>query len=441
MMQKVVSHEVAHLAEKAVPELTMSTLTCTLSNRLKAAPFLHDVLPPLMARMALSLEQGPLGEMRALAGLRDWYAESALVIKALEAPPPSEWRTKPSNTFLRREEEFGSSLEQIRIKGREVRESLVRATMDTTWRGEDIDDFLVNFYERRLTLRLLLGQYAACRKAQSRHVEGHSMDAFLRRRDAAREDSSLLNGYLRSTFDELDLNNDGVLDPEELARARTLYETSDSDEKPTVVGLVDSAMSPFDVAIQAIADVQAECKMSEYRTAPPFSLHGRGKGATLPYLPRHLYKILRDLLRNAAKAQLETGAQTPIKLIISDSVGQNDVVIKCADEAGGMPRSMVRSIFSFAKTATKDVDITSVLADQAICRALGQLDSAKAHPLNSPPAHRVIGTQRLGGHGLPISRLYAKYFNGDLRIRSMDGFGTDAYVYISRVPDDYVLPS
>ena len=47
---------------------------------------------------------------------------------------------------------------------------------------------------------------------------------------------------------------------------------------------------------------------------------------------------------------------------------------------------------------------------------------------------------RVGGHGLPLARVYATLFNGDLQLRSMEGHGTDAYVYISKIQKN-VLPT
>jgi len=40
------------------------------------------------------------------------------------------------------------------------------------------------------------------------------------------------------------------------------------------------------------------------------------------------------------------------------------------------------------------------------------------------------------GYGLPISRGYARFFNGDLDLKSMEGHGTDAFVHLSRLTDN-----
>ena len=52
-------------------------------------------------------------------------------------------------------------------------------------------------------------------------------------------------------------------------------------------------------------------------------------------------------------------------------------------------------------------------------------NEAVDHGLDSPLAGL--------GYGLPISRSYCRYFGGDLSIMSMEGYGTDAFVYLARL--------
>ena len=51
------------------------------------------------------------------------------------------------------------------------------------------------------------------------------------------------------------------------------------------------------------------------------------------------------------------------------------------------------------------------------------------------PGLQVGGNTVLAGYGfgLPLSRLYARYFGGDLQILSMEGYGTDAYLHLNRL--------
>jgi len=135
--------------------------------------------------------------------------------------------------------------------------------------------------------------------------------------------------------------------------------------------------------------------------------------STFTYIPSHLYYCLFELLKNSLRAVIEyhgaASEMPPIKVIIANGESNEDVVIKVSDEGGGIPRSHMPRIFSYLfTTATPAFD-----ADHG------------DHGTDSPLAGL--------GYGLPISRTYARYFGGDLNIMSMEGYGTDAFLHLSRL--------
>lgn len=44
------------------------------------------------------------------------------------------------------------------------------------------------------------------------------------------------------------------------------------------------------------------------------------------------------------------------------------------------------------------------------------------------------------GYGLPISRLYARYFHGDISLLSCEGYGTDTVIYMKVRDENWKIP-
>jgi signal transduction histidine kinase len=87
-----------------------------------------------------------------------------------------------------------------------------------------------------------------------------------------------------------------------------------------------------------------------------------------------------------------------------------DITIKIADEGGGIARSVIPRIWTYMYTTAESQDLDP--------------DFNKSD-FKAPMAGF--------GYGLPLSRLYARYFGGDLRLESVDGHGTDVYMNLNRL--------
>lgn len=183
------------------------------------------------------------------------------------------------------------------------------------------------------------------------------------------------------------------------------------------VGIICSRTSPHEIVKRAIDDAAFMCTR-KYGDAPEVIIAGR-LDMTFPYVPTHLHYIMLELLKNSMRATVEyhgiDADYPPIKVVIADGSDNEDVIIKVSDEGGGIPRSNMKRIWSYLFTT----------ADPEIQEGMVAVNENVDFSVESPLAGL--------GYGLPISRSYARYFGGDLSIMSMEGFGTDCFVYLTRL--------
>lgn len=146
------------------------------------------------------------------------------------------------------------------------------------------------------------------------------------------------------------------------------------------------------------------------------------------YVPSHLHHCIFELLKNSLRAVVERFGPDceefpPINVVVAE--GREDITIKISDEGGGIARSGMPLIWTYMYTTGENPLLE---------------DEDKRDDFLAPLAGY--------GYGLPLSRLYSRYFGGDLRLISMEGlpflilgYGTDAYLHLSRLSDsDEPLP-
>ncbi len=183
--------------------------------------------------------------------------------------------------------------------------------------------------------------------------------------------------------------------------------------RPGYIGLICTACAPLAVARDAIDDARAMAAR-QYATAPEVTVYG-DPGVTFAYVPSHLHHMVFELVKNSLRAVADRWAESdgeppPVRLVVAE--GDEDVTIKVSDEGGGIPRSGLPRIWTYLYSTARS-----------------PLDEMEAQAEGSDGPAVLAGY----GYGLPLSRLYARYFGGDLQVISMQGYGTDAYLHLNRL--------
>ncbi|CAF1096635.1 unnamed protein product [Adineta steineri] len=221
---------------------------------------------------------------------------------------------------------------------------------------------------------------------------------------------------LQYFYDRFFMNRIGI---RTLIYQHTLLFGNELPQHSQQAGIID----PYCDVASIVRDAYATAKQLFERASYPVptieisshNVHENEKNhVTFVYIPAHLYHIIFELLKNSLRATVERyglDAKEYPPVCIRIVKGHEDLTIQIADRGGGVPRSKLSQLFHYMySTAPKpNSDFT--------------LDSK--------------GTPIAGlGYGLPIARLYAKYFQGNLALSSVEGLGTWAYISIKAAAEN-----
>lgn len=205
------------------------------------------------------------------------------------------------------------------------------------------------------------------------------------------------------------------------------------------IGTVQVDCTPAKILKQTASFVGDICDL-KYGMVPHIEFDNpEGVDVSLPYIPVHLEYMFTELLKNAFRATIEfrnkknseskdngnertkieededdvdlvkhrrSDVLPPVLItIVKTSTG---AVIRIRDRGGGIPPTMESNVFDYSFSTFDD----------------GQGDGFAT--LNAAPGNSIAGL----GYGLPLSRAYAEFFGGNLKIQSYFGWGTDVYVTI-----------
>lgn len=255
-----------------------------------------------------------------------------------------------------------------------------------------IQAFLDRFYMLRIGIRMLIGQHIALNMSQASPTKQRIL--------------TLMNGANGSPA-----------------------------PKSNYVGVICTECNVMEIAEDAVETAKYICEeFYGLFEAPEIQLIAPRLLVNFMYVPGHLIHIFFEVLKNSLRATIEFHLSRlrreylkdhpnleekdvdindltfpPIKVIISE--GSEDIAIKISDEGGGIARSEIPLVWTYLYTTVNETPILDAEYNQTSFKA------------------PMAGF----GYGLPISRLYAQYFGGDLKLISMDGYGTDVYIHLNKL--------
>jgi pyruvate dehydrogenase kinase 2/3/4 len=181
------------------------------------------------------------------------------------------------------------------------------------------------------------------------------------------------------------------------------------------------------------------------------------KDVTFPYIKSHIEYIVGELLRNSVEATVRSFdpkvSKRPLPILVSISNTPQNVFIRISDQGKGIPQDILPHIWSFAKGPGSQGRLENFKAMPTFAGLSNEIathieraqlerepksdvntlmkDAKKHHSSLTSLAQR--GPQLKLGMGLPLSRVYAEYWDGQIDLYSLEGYGCDVFLRISRL--------
>jgi hypothetical protein len=162
--------------------------------------------------------------------------------------------------------------------------------------------------------------------------------------------------------------------------------------------------------------------------------------ATFAYILSHLEYIIGELLRNSVQAVVEQRKSNddlppPIEVLICESA--QHVIFRISDQGGGIPREILPHLWSFSKGPRRNMrleNLHKVPKMAAIMQEVKSSTNGNGRPKKSSLSQLTCRPPNLRlGIGLPMSRIYAEYWAGNLELHSLEGYGVDVFLQIPKL--------
>ncbi|KAF8948857.1 hypothetical protein BGZ47_002017 [Haplosporangium gracile] len=245
-----------------------------------------------------------------------------------------------------------------------------------------------------------------------------------------------------------------------------------------IVGVVHTELRPADLIKTCASFVQELCDVN-YGSSPEVVINGQ-TDTTFTYVPVHLEYILCELLKNAVRATVEHSQKMgrsalnphgngpdrhyspanresgnsvvivnqddeqdvtkranefghpPVEVTIAQ--GEHEVTIRIRDHGGGISREDFDAIFDYSFTTVKN-------ENDSLSEGSSSDDSPYGVDSIFKGVSRLAMQAGLGGpiaglgFGLPLTRIYAQYFGGDMHLISLQGYGCDVFLKLKQIDE------